>query len=434
MMKKKMIILGAIALVLIIVLVIALFPKSQTPVASENPEITEPPQVIEYYEDADLVDGVNSSNAPSNTIQMNDGKVIYQDGTEKSWFMLYKEEESLPIEQKSFYFKNGTTLVSAFNANDTVTQIIIPEGVLTIEKCFNTNFIEMNIKLPSTLESFVDSFDKVHDVTLSSDNTGKIHVKDNVLYTDEGATLLLYPGWLRNEEFIVPDGVKTIGQEAISNNPYLKRIVLNKDLEVIELHGITSCASVTEIIMTDSLTSINSSFSKMFMLESFHIPKDCVLSGVNFIQCPKLVLTLDENSSNYTLDNGVLFNKDKTTLIRYPETKKDKEYVMPSGVTTIGASAFAFNKHLETLTINEGITTVGTYFAECNALTTINLPLSLTSLKTMTFTRLPKLSAINYAGTEEEWLYVEKGVDWMISSIEYRISYSDGSTGYKGTA
>lgn len=434
-MNKKTIIIGIIALVLVIILAIVLIPGNKNPdIPATEPVATEPLPTIEYYEDAALVNGMNVSIAPSNTIQMNDGKVVYQDGTEKTWLTLYKEEESLPIEKKSFYFQNGTTLTNAFNANDTVASIIIPEGVVSLEKCFNTNFIAMDIKLPETLESFVDSFDKVHDVSLSSDNTGKIHVKDNVLYTDAGATLLMYPGWLKNEEFAVPDGVKIIAQEAITNNPYLKKIVLNKELETIELRGIASCANVTEIVMTDSLKSVNSAFSKMFMLESLFIPKDCVLLGVNFMQCPKLILSVDTANSNYTLENGVLFNKDKTTLIRYSETKEDKKYSIPESVTTIGASAFAFNKHLETLTINEGVTTVGTYFAECNALTTVNLPASLQSLKTMTFTRLPKLSAINYAGTEEEWLYVEKGIDWMISSIEYRISYSDGSTGYKGTA
>ena len=116
------------------------------------------------------------------------------------------------------------------------------------------------------------------------------------------------------------------------------------------------------------------------------------------------------------------------------EVKKDERFNTPSTVTEIGASAFAFNEKLEILTINEGVTTVGTFFAECKSLTIVNLPESMTTIKTMTFTRLPKLTEVNFAGTMEQWLHVDKGIDWIISSLEYKLNCSDESISYKGIA
>ena len=73
------------------------------------------------------------------------------------------------------------------------------------------------------------------------------------------------------------------------------------------------------------------------------------------------------NNQNYTSKNGVLFNKDKTVLIQYPQGKKDACYIIPNGVTTIGNDAFRGCTGLTDITIPNSVSTIGEYaFAACD--------------------------------------------------------------------
>lgn len=394
---------------------------------------TLPPIEIMYYEDIILEDEKEQTIAPSNKIQMENGKVVYKDGTEKSWLELYKEEETLPKENKTFFFKNGTILIAAFNSNTLVEKIIVPDGIVAFENCFNNNESNCTLVLPTTLETYTDTFKDTKNLSFESKQGAYITVKNNTLYADAETLLLFYPNWNKETELLISDKVKTIGREAIVDNTSLKEIVVGETVETIEFRGIVNCPNVTEVVLPESLKSINSAFSRMTMLKELTIPANCELLGVNFMQCPWLHLKT-YNSAFYTISDDVLYNKEKTILIRYLESKKDTEFIMPDSVEEIKPSAFAFNKYLENLTINDGITTIGTFFTECNALTSVNLPESITNIKTMAFTRLPKLITINFAGTMEQWIHVQKGTDWIITSLEYHLNCSDESVEYKGTA
>ena len=41
-------------------------------------------------------------------------------------------------------------------------------------------------------------------------------------------------------------------------------------------------------------------------------------------------------SKKYSCKNGVLFNKDKTVLLKYPSSKRSSTYIIPDSVTSIG--------------------------------------------------------------------------------------------------
>ena len=44
--------------------------------------------------------------------------------------------------------------------------------------------------------------------------------------------------------------------------------------------------------------------------------------------------------ADFVLENGVLYNQDKTNLIHYTISKKDKEFIVPSGVICLGKHCF----------------------------------------------------------------------------------------------
>ncbi|SFI45118.1 hypothetical protein SAMN04487775_101461 [Treponema bryantii] len=60
-----------------------------------------------------------------------------------------------------------------------------------------------------------------------------------------------------------------------------------------------------------------------------------------FLFCEKLLnINVDENNNDFSSINGVLFSKDKKTLIEYPDGKKGK-YIVPDTVNTIESYVFA---------------------------------------------------------------------------------------------
>jgi hypothetical protein len=128
-------------------------------------------------------------------------------------------------------------------------------------------------------------------------------------------------------------------------------------------------------------------------LTSVNIPVSVttiVIGGAStlFSMCTALThITVAADNPNYSSDaKGVLFNKDKTTLISYPRGKADKTYKIPDSVTEIGIDAFSYCPSLETIEIPDSATTIGTVaFDNCTSLSSITLPDGLTNISTALF-------------------------------------------------
>ena len=110
-----------------------------------------------------------------------------------------------------------------------------------------------------------------------------------------------------------------------------------------------------------------------------------------------------QNNTNFTVVDGVLFNKDKTKLIAYPQSKRGTTYTVPDSVVEIENGAFGYNKYLTKinfganlktigidafrscnfteLVLPEGVTTImGCAFIDNKALKKVTIPVSVTSL------------------------------------------------------
>ncbi|MBQ7543142.1 MAG: leucine-rich repeat protein [Clostridia bacterium] len=66
---------------------------------------------------------------------------------------------------------------------------------------------------------------------------------------------------------------------------------------------------------------------------------------------------VDKANQNYCAEDGVLYNKDKSVLLKYPAAKQDKAFSIPDTVQSVGISdAFAGNTYLRDLTIPASFT------------------------------------------------------------------------------
>lgn len=148
---------------------------------------------------------------------------------------------------------------------------------------------------------------------------------------------------------------------------------LGSDLDVVipaELDG-KAVAYIAKEIFYESVT-----------VRSVQVP-DSVLTIENgaFVLPSSLeTILVDGSNPNYSSEDGMLFNKLKTTLIRCPD-RKSGSYSIPETVTTVGQFAFQYCTLLTGVTIPDSVTVIGgEAFYACTLLKTITIPSSVTSL------------------------------------------------------
>lgn len=105
---------------------------------------------------------------------------------------------------------------------------------------------------------------------------------------------------------------------------------------------------------------------------------------------------VDENNTKYSSDeNGILYDKEKTTVIRCPAASTATDVVLPSTVTSISNSAFENVTSLKTLTLTNCIISIGnSAFRNASNLKTINFPKQLTSIGSYAFWGCKNLTEI----------------------------------------
>jgi hypothetical protein len=117
-----------------------------------------------------------------------------------------------------------------------------------------------------------------------------------------------------------------------------------------------------------------------------------------FTGCSGLT-SINVDNTAYISENGVLFNRAKTTLIQYPSGKSGA-YTIPNSVTSIGKFAFYYCRGLTSVTIPDSITSIGeSAFYHCIGLTSVNIPNSITSIGEKAFMDCDGLTTINNYAT-----------------------------------
>lgn len=113
------------------------------------------------------------------------------------------------------------------------------------------------------------------------------------------------------------------------------------------------------IILPDSLTTIEgNSFFRCESLKEINIPKNVSAILDNpFWRCDSLEnITVDSGNEYFCDVDGVLFNKDKTVLITYPEGRTDESYTVPETVVSLTTDPFGFRTKLKYVTILSNVT------------------------------------------------------------------------------
>lgn len=163
----------------------------------------------------------------------------------------------------------------------------------------------------------------------------------------------------------ISNSVISIGRDAFSACIKLVNVNIPNGLTDIGIRAFNYCPSLKNIIIPSSVTSIgNFAFNGCYSLKSIEVAED---------------------NSNYSSEDGVLFNKNKSNLICCPGGKAG-EYTIPDFVTSMSSGAFASCRSITKVVIPNTIANIPYgAFSQCDALTDVVIPNSVTSIEDRAF-------------------------------------------------
>lgn len=130
-------------------------------------------------------------------------------------------------------------------------------------------------------------------------------------------------------------------------------------------------------------------------ITTFNINEDIVEILPGALEMPQLkTVTVSMSNNEFISIAGVLFNLAKTILHLYPAAMPATSYSLPNTVETINSNAFNNCKNLQTVNLNANLSNIGEgAFRNCNKLQTITIPSNVTEIKAETFARCSALAA-----------------------------------------
>lgn len=199
----------------------------------------------------------------------------------------------------------------------------------------------------------------------TGESSGNLQYKD----AENGYALYRYKGSSTEKSLTVPDTfndkpVTELMSFCISNSEYLEELTIGENIEKIDPWALTNCP---------------------------------VLKAIN----------VSENNKYFTSVDGVLYSKDMTKLIAYPNgrtplvTDKDGKATggstikLPDTVKVIGENAFYMCSNLYSIEFNEGLQKVeNKAFLKCTNLSAVEFPETLTEIGVDSFSYCDSLTHI----------------------------------------
>lgn len=218
-----------------------------------------------------------------------------------------------------------------------------------------------------------------------------------------------------SNEFVIPETyndlpVTDIGCEAFENCDFITSVTIPDSVINIDDRAFYSCTSLESVTLGNNIESIGEeAFYGCVKLSSISIPQNTNQIGDNaFINCRSLeLINVSANNENYASVDGVLFNKEKTMLIKYPQGKTLTQYIVPDTVTKIYDFAFQANESLVSVEIPNSITDISDYaFYGCSNLTSVSIPKSVIQIGENAFGSCVQLKKVNIADIEK-WCNID---------------------------
>ena len=267
---------------------------------------------------------------------------------------------------------------NVFYGCSSLTSITIPEDVTSIGgDAFRDCSSLTSVTIPESVTSIGGHAFSGCDSLKSVEIKGAASIGNSAFYGCKKLANVTFSG-----------SVTSIGDSAFSGCERLTNVVLPESVTDIGANAFSSCERLTSVAMPGVISIGADAFRQCESLTSVVLPKSVSsIAGNVFTYCYNLErISVDKENENYISADGVLFDKNCTTLITYPTAKKNAVYNIPKSVTTIVSGAFWDCDSLTSVTIPDGVTSIGDYaFFGCSVLASVNIPKGVTSIGEATF-------------------------------------------------
>ncbi len=188
----------------------------------------------------------------------------------------------------------------------------------------------------------------------------------------------------------IPEKITSIAPALFYGCTSLTNVIIPKSVTDIYNHAFQKCSSLSNIIIPEGVTTIGyDAFTGCKSLTSVNIPESVTnIREDVFEDCNNLTnINVSENNLKYSSENGILFDKNKTKLLKYPEGKVDiQQYEIPNTIMSIESYAFYNCSSLVNVVIPKGVTNIGySAFRKCSSMTNIIIPAGVINIGRNTF-------------------------------------------------
>ncbi len=235
---------------------------------------------------------------------------------------------------------------NCFNGCELLTSLYFPDSVVSIgdfsmSGCSNLHVVRFGCSVSEIEYCAFSGCTSLREIIVDGNNKNLCSI-GGAVYSADATTLITFPRAKDVSSYSFPETLTTIGGEAFKTCTKLSQLVLPPSVERIKggaffgtgLERITIPASVSDI------------------------------SDYAFWNCPALrEINVDKNNPYFTSVDGVLYSKDMSTIFRCPKCYPDSAFKVPEGVTVIGTNAFV----------------------ECEKITSLLLPASLSEIQDCAF-------------------------------------------------
>lgn len=225
--------------------------------------------------------------------------------------------------------------------------VLMPERI----RKFNPNFTEEEMFYYSESYEEKDGGRTLHKFDYFADEHRNVNLLQYKGETPIGRIEGIDGEW---NDVVLPDSVKIFSSGAFMN-AHIKSINLPKMIEKIELCAFFPLNGEETLDIPATVECVDPhGFDEVEKVKHLILPrgiKDCEFL-FNFLNLETIVMKDSANGlTNFVLEDGVLYSSDKSVLVKYLKTKKEKVFRVPDEVKYVGDGAFRNNPYVEMIIV-----------------------------------------------------------------------------------